>query len=490
VATVTSTVAAVERDEERAPVCDLDAEAAVISCVVVAPERVTSISELRAEHFSSEAHSVIYAACLALRDDGRPIDVVTLAAYLKDRRYLARAGGTEYLTAVLNAAPSVGAVKTYAGIIVDRWRSREITKILRLATARAEAGNDPLEVANSVRLELGRIQASTTEAKPGLTIWSAEEIWKPIEAPDYLVEGLFVRGSLGLIIAYGASLKTWTLEDAALSVSMGAPWLDRFPTKQARALIIDFESGSYELRRRAHRIANGRGFTIPVEAFAFASMPALSLADDAFFEALRPLAAAYSFIGIDSLAAGSGGINENDARFATPLNRLKALAEETRCVIVLLHHSRKGGGEDADPRELVRGSSAIFNAADVVLQMVRAKDDSAFAVHQTKARGGKAVDPFIVRVNDTGPDGSVVVARNMPEPGADDVERFAGGIDKAKRAILLLLGQEHDVHSANEVCRRVGGRRKTATDGLRELLERGTVVHYKGALRLASDVNQ
>jgi hypothetical protein len=329
-----------------------------------------------------------------------------------------------------------------------------------------------------------------SEPKPTFKIWSAAEIWKPLEPPNFLVDGLFVRGSLGLIIAYGASLKTWILEDGVLSVAVAAPWLERFPTKQGRALIIDFESGSYELRRRAHRIAKGRGFAIPVEGFAFVSMPAMSLADDAFFDALRPLAAEYAFIGIDSLAAGSGGIDENDARFATPLNRLKALAEASGCVIVLLHHSRKGGGEDADPRELVRGSSAIFNAADVVLQMSRAKDEGAFVVRQTKARGGKAVEPFIVRVEDTGADSSVVVGHSLPDPGADDVEQFAGTIDKAKRAIVLLLGQVRDLRSANEICRRVGGRKKTATDALKELVERGTVVNSQGAFRLASEVSE
>ena len=38
-------------------------------------------------------------------------------------------------------------------------------------------------------------------------------------------------------------------------------------------------------------------------------MPALSLADDAFYAALRPLAESHALIGIDSLAAGSGGID-------------------------------------------------------------------------------------------------------------------------------------------------------------------------------------
>lgn len=328
------------------------------------------------------------------------------------------------------------------------------------------------------------------EPKPSFKVWSPAEIWKPLEAPDYLVHGLFVRGSLGLIVAYGASLKTWLLEDLALSVAMGAPWLERFPTKQGKAIIIDFESGSYELRRRAHRIAKGRGFTIPVEGFAFASMPEMSLAEDSFFDALRPLATEYRFIGIDSLAAGSGGIDENDSRFATSLNKLKAIAEPAGSLIEVLHHSRKGGGEDTDQRELVRGTSAIFNACDVVLQLARAKDDGAFAVHQTKARGGKAVEPFVVRVDDVGTDASVVIARNMPETGGDEIMGTSKAIGNAKRAILLLLAGETGLTSKAQVYNRIAGAKQAKLKALAELIEAKTIVEHEGTWRLSSEVTQ
>lgn len=327
---------------------------------------------------------------------------------------------------------------------------------------------------------------------PTFKVWTPAEIWAPIEEPDYLFGGLLVRGSLGLVVAYGASLKTWTTIDGWLSVGTGTPWLGRFPTKQGRALLFDFESGPYELRRRAHRLARGRELAIPVEGCGFVTMPAMSLAEDAFFEALAPLAKEHAFIGIDSLAAGSAGIDENDSRFATSLQRLKAIAAETGCVIVVLHHSRKGNGEGSDEREMVRGSSAIFNAADVVLQLVRAKDDGAFLMRQSKARGGKAVEPFVVRVDDVSADASVVVASDAPEPGDDgECLNRAKAIDKAKRAILLLLGQERGLTSKNKVYIRIGGSKGDKVSALAELInDDRTVVEHEGAWRLASEVTK
>lgn len=329
-------------------------------------------------------------------------------------------------------------------------------------------------------------RAEKQNTAPTFKIWTAADIWKPIEAPDYLMDGLLVRGSLALIVAYGASLKTWMLEDAWMSVGTGAPWLGRFATKQTPALIVDFESGDYELRRRAHRLARGREIQIPIEGCAFVTMPALSLADEAFFAALRPLAEQYGFIGIDSLAAGSGGIDENDARFATSLNRLKAIAAETGCVIVVLHHTKKGGGEDTDQREMVRGSSAIFNACDVVLQMTRKGD--GFLVQQTKARGGKSVETFVVKVQDTGPDSTVVDAGNVPDAGDEGVANACQAIDKAKRAILTLLASEHGLTSKTQVWNRISGTKGVKVKALKELEESSLVVEHGGAWRLASEV--
>ena len=51
---------------------------------------------------------------------------------------------------------------------------------------------------------------------------------------------------------------------------------------------IDFESGDYELRRRAHLLVRGREVPIPIAGCEFVTMPSLNLASDEFFVALKP----------------------------------------------------------------------------------------------------------------------------------------------------------------------------------------------------------
>ena len=66
------------------------------------------------EHFYSEAHRRIHEACVELSAEGKPVDVVQVATWLRDRERLAQVGGMAYLTEVLNAAPAVANVVAYA----------------------------------------------------------------------------------------------------------------------------------------------------------------------------------------------------------------------------------------------------------------------------------------------------------------------------------------------------------------------------------------
>jgi DNA-binding transcriptional ArsR family regulator len=475
--------AQIESVTEGLPPHSLDAEAAVLSAVFLDPAAWPKVLTLLSSDFYSEAHRQIFEACRAVAANGMPVDVVTVATELRDANRLAQVGGMPYLTEVINAAPAVSHVESYAAIVADKARRRRLVAECERAASQIRSGAHPDVIIDALVRQRNRTTTSP------LRVWTPETIWAPLPAPDYLVDRVAVRGTLALLVAYGASLKTWLLADGAIAVATGTRWLHRFNTQPGRALLIDFESGDWELRRRVHRIAHGRALPLPVEGFAFVTMPTVSLVDDAFYTALEPHAKEYAFIGIDSLAAGSGGIDENDARFATSLNRLKSLAATTGCVIVVLHHSRKGSPgqrEDADPREMVRGSSAIFNACDVVLQLVRRAD--RFLVQQTKARGGKAIESFLVRVDDTSEVASVVLASDVEDGLGPDADAGDRSFRDAKARILRLLGQEKDLRSANEIHRRIKGTKKTNLEALKELEERGMVGRVEGSYRLLSEV--
>ncbi len=80
--------------EGRVPPHDLDAEAAVLSAVMVDPGAFDKVNEfLRPDQFYSEAHRRIYEAAVDLSATGKPVDVVQVATWLRDHERLAQVGG-------------------------------------------------------------------------------------------------------------------------------------------------------------------------------------------------------------------------------------------------------------------------------------------------------------------------------------------------------------------------------------------------------------
>jgi replicative DNA helicase len=153
--------------EGRVPPHDLDAEAAVLSAVMVDPLAFDKVNEfLRPEHFYSEAHRRIYEASVELSAQGRPVDVVQVATWLRDRDRLAQVGSMAYLTEVLNSAPAVANVVAYGRTIYEKWRVRQLILACQRVMAQGYAGYGEakqfIDSAEQSVYEIARTQESTS----------------------------------------------------------------------------------------------------------------------------------------------------------------------------------------------------------------------------------------------------------------------------------------------------------------------------------------
>ena len=111
----------------RVPPHDLDAEGAVLSAVLLTAEAFDRVQEaLAPEHFYAEAHRRIFEAVLDLHGAGKQVDLVTVAAWLRDRERIAQVGGMEYLAQLSDATPAVAHVEAHARIIREKWRMRQL----------------------------------------------------------------------------------------------------------------------------------------------------------------------------------------------------------------------------------------------------------------------------------------------------------------------------------------------------------------------------
>jgi len=111
----------------RVPPHDLDAEAAVLSAALMSSDAFDQVCDvLRPEHFYSDANRRIFEAIVELQTAGRPVDIVSVASYLRDRERLQQVGGTPYLAQLSDAIPAVAHVEAHAKVVSEKWRVRQL----------------------------------------------------------------------------------------------------------------------------------------------------------------------------------------------------------------------------------------------------------------------------------------------------------------------------------------------------------------------------
>lgn len=119
----------------RVPPHDLDAEAAVLAAIVLSRAALDLVLEiLEPRHFFSEGNGYIFDAAKQLAMQGTPIDIVTVATWLRDRERLTQIGGATYLAQLADATPAVAHVVAHAQAVYEKWRRRELIAICQRAS--------------------------------------------------------------------------------------------------------------------------------------------------------------------------------------------------------------------------------------------------------------------------------------------------------------------------------------------------------------------
>ncbi len=152
--------------EGRVPPHDLDAESAVLSAMLLSNDAFDTVQELlEPQHFYAAAHRIVYEAVVALQERGTPVDIVSVAAFLRDRERLQQIGGTPFLARLSDATPAVAHVAAHARVVREKWRLRQLIGACQRFAA--EGYGDCGEVqqfidrAEQAVLDIGRTQDGT-----------------------------------------------------------------------------------------------------------------------------------------------------------------------------------------------------------------------------------------------------------------------------------------------------------------------------------------
>ena len=158
---------------------DIDAEAAVVSNIMLDPSALIEVREwLLAEHFSSEAHRRIYEAVCDLSDAGAVIEIVAVASRLREGNRLAQVGGMAYLTEVLNAAPAVSPrhLRAHAQTVRDLAVLRQFAVFADRSASEVENGHTGVEVLlGEARAKLDELSRTVSRSEDSIRVDAVRE---------------------------------------------------------------------------------------------------------------------------------------------------------------------------------------------------------------------------------------------------------------------------------------------------------------------------
>ena len=157
------------RDEEfssiKAPPWSVEAEQAVLGGLLIQNSAFDFIADkLTAEHFFDSQHGKIYKAIASELKKDRPVDVLTVFAALE-----AKNEGVDltYINQLAQGVSSAANIKRYAGIVIDRWKSRQLMAVGARAVEIASDESTPIDARiEQMQAEIGKLSAQVSQREP------------------------------------------------------------------------------------------------------------------------------------------------------------------------------------------------------------------------------------------------------------------------------------------------------------------------------------
>jgi replicative DNA helicase len=231
---------------------NLDAEISILGSMILNNETVDPVTAIvRADDFTAAGHRMIFDAIVALHDQQKAIDLVTLSDELKGAGNLETVGGLAYLSSLAEVVPAPGNVEHYARIVRRYAQQREIVRKLDAARESIVTGDDGMDIARSLAGELCAFTASHTsgQLKPlrdAVKEWCAAQDAGRMEPAvatgfydlDHLLDGGFHPGTLNLIAGRPSRGKTTLALNIAVNAAKAGSRVAFFSLEMSDAEIV------------------------------------------------------------------------------------------------------------------------------------------------------------------------------------------------------------------------------------------------------------
>lgn len=137
---------------EKLPPQNIEAEEALLGSLLIDKDAIIKIADLISpEDFYKDIHKMIYRVMLEVWERREPIDLLSVANRLEERKELDTVGGRSYLASLANSVPTASHIVSYAQIVQKKSTLRNVisasTDIIQMAYTEKENTTDVLDKA-------------------------------------------------------------------------------------------------------------------------------------------------------------------------------------------------------------------------------------------------------------------------------------------------------------------------------------------------------
>jgi hypothetical protein len=292
---------------------------------------------------------------LRLDGDNEPIDPVTLGKTFQGKDWQV------YFTDLVRAVPAASNIQYYARIVKDLAVKRHLIRMANsLSTELQHPRSDVFEVKTRFRKKFDAIGEADSNTERPFTLLS-DLLKEPKEVQDWVADNTLITGGLSMLAAKPKVGKSTLARNLARAVARGDDFIGR-ATKRGPVIYCELEEKRDQVGDHYRRMgANRDGDQAIWIHFSSGTDELLDTLRAAIVEHKAVLAVVDPLFRLITIKDASAY-----AEVGEKLKPVHALARETGCHVMVIHHLGKGDRDDGDQ---VLGSTVLFGTVDTLLCM-------------------------------------------------------------------------------------------------------------------------
>jgi hypothetical protein len=292
------------------------------------------------------------------------------------------------------------------------------------------------------------------------------------EQPQWLIDRLWARASVGILGGAPKCCKSWLALDLALSTASNTRCLDTFDVYDpGNVLLYMAEDAAAVVKTRLMGMCRHRAISLDTLALDVITAPSVRIDCEKDQARLARTVRRCSprLLVLDPFVR-LHRVDENDAgKVAAVLGYLRALQREYDVAILLVHHTRKNGPASGQAGQNLRGSGDLHAWGDSNLYL-RRKDERLTLTIEHRAAAAPEPLSLLLRSNDDGTDPHLTMSDRPALPSLHEPARLDKAIVDTLRNAAQPLGR-----TALRGLLRV--RNERLGEALAQLVRQGDIVH-------------